>query len=197
MSPVRLGRHPDARLVERLEARDEDAARELCRAMGPRLYAFARRMLGDDGLAEDVVQETLIAALRSAARFDGRVAFSAWVFGIHRNKVRDALRRAGRPFLVSGGDQEVERFTIDGRWADGTSFPDWGERAELLDVVRRCLENLPYNQREALHLRAVEGLPPEEVARALGWSSSNLRQMLHRARQAVRRCVDQHLGARS
>jgi RNA polymerase sigma factor (sigma-70 family) len=59
------------------------------------------------------------------------------------------------------------------------------------------MDSLPHNQREALFLRALEGMPAKEVAAVLEMSYANLRQVLHRARQSVRRCADQALGPQS
>ncbi|HEX9794467.1 MAG TPA: sigma-70 family RNA polymerase sigma factor [Planctomycetota bacterium] len=178
----------------RLVARDEATAEELLRELGPEMLGFSRRMLGDPQRAEDVVQETLLAALGSADGYDGRVSLRAWMYGILRHKIFDSMRRAGRERYVSGDDPELSGFRPDGGWKKDVTFAPWDENAEVLAVVQRCIDDLPHGQREALLLRTVEGLSSQEAADLLDLSNANLRQIVHRARQSVRRCADGRLG---
>ena len=84
----------DLELARRIAGGDEEAAAELFQRLAGEMYGFARRMLGgDSGAAEDVLQEAMLAVLRSADRYDGRVSLRAWAFGILRNKIVDAHRR--------------------------------------------------------------------------------------------------------
>lgn len=184
----------DLALARRVAAGDEAAAAELVRALGGELYGYARKVLGDPVQAEDVLQEALLGILRGAGGYDGRVRLRAWAFGILRHKITDALRRRGRDPLAGAADPEEDRFQADGSWQKGVTFQPWDENAELMEIVRRCMEDLPHNQREALVLRAVQGLSTREAARLLEVSEANLRQILHRARAAVRRCADQKAG---
>jgi RNA polymerase sigma-70 factor (ECF subfamily) len=184
----------DLALARRIAAGDEDAASELFQRLAGEMYGYARRMLVDAGIAEDVLQEAMLAVLRSAERYDGRVALRAWAFGILRNKIVDAHRRAGRRITVSSDDPEAASFHASGRWKD-LGFQPWSEDREMLNVVRGCMEQLPTNQYEALVLRALEGMSGVEAAEVLGVSEANLRQILHRARAAVRRCADAKTGS--
>ena len=184
----------DLELATRIAAGDEGAAAELVRAHSGEMFGYARKLVGDATLAEDVLQEALLGILKSIERFDGRVSLRAWSYGILRHKIVDALRKRGREPLVSGSDPEGDQYREDGHWKDDVTHSPWNENAEVVDVVRKCMDTLPHNQREALFLRAMDGLPAKEVAEVLEMSYANLRQVLHRARQAVRRCADQALG---
>lgn len=184
----------DLALASRVALGDGEAAAALFQDLGPELFGYARKMIGDAGAAEDALQETLLGALRSIASYNGQVSLRAWAFGILRNKIADHFRRRGREPVVSSADPEEDRFRADGHWKDEVRFQPWDERAELLAIVQRCLEDLPHNQREALMLRALEGLSTRETAGLLEVSEDNLRQILHRARAAVRRCAEQKAG---
>jgi len=183
----------DLALAERLKRKDESAADELFRSLGGELYGYAYRMLDDPGLAEDALQEAMIGALTNIERYDGSTSLRTWLYGILRHKIYDILRKTGREVPVRTPDPESGGFQ-DGTWKDGVTVEPWDENAEMLDVVRSCIRSLPHSQREALLLRAVQGMTSQEAADVLQLSNANLRQVLHRARQAVRKCADTKLG---
>jgi RNA polymerase sigma-70 factor (ECF subfamily) len=182
----------DLDLAQRVAGGEEAAATEVFENLAGEMYGFARKMLGDDATAEDALQEAMVGVLRGAGRYDGRVSLRAWAFAILRNKVTDVYRKRGREILVSSEDPERDSFLKDGHWQD-TSFGVWNEGAELLEVVQDCMEKLPINQREAIELRAMKGLSSQDAADALGVSTDNLRQILHRGRASVRKCTDAKL----
>jgi RNA polymerase sigma-70 factor (ECF subfamily) len=184
----------DLALAARLKDRDADAARELFQSLGEEMMGFASRMLQDRNAAEDVFQEAMLGSLQSIGHYDGRVSLRAWMYGILRNKIADAFRKRGRDAVVSNADPEDAQFRADGHWKDSARFSPFNENAEMLDVVRECMDALPHNQKEVLTLRAIEGLSSEEAAQALDLTNTNLRQVLHRARQNVRKCVDGKMG---
>lgn len=184
----------DLALAQRLVARDPEAARELLQKWSAEMFGFAHRLLRDRSAAEDAFQEAMLGALQNMDRYDGRVALRSWVYAILRNKIADAMRKRGRDFTVSSEDPEERLFDARGHWRESYEFQPFDENAELLEIVEGCMETLPLNQREALALRAVEGLSSAEAAQAMGISNTNLRQVLHRARQNVRRCVAARTG---
>lgn len=183
----------DLELARRIAAGEEAAAEELVAALGREMFGFARRMLSDATAAEDALQETMLAMLQGAGKFDGRVTLRAWGYGILRHKIADALRKRGREAVVGDVDPERDSFDPSGHWKQ-PFFSPWNEQAEILDVVRGCMDTLPQTQRLALELSAVRGLPGAEAAAALGVSEVNLRQILHRGRAAVRKCAAAKLG---
>lgn len=183
----------DLDLARRIASGDEAAAEHLLRTLGREMFGFARRMLGDAAAAEDALQETLLAILKGAPGFDGRVPLRAWGFGILRHKIADALRRRGREAIVGDVDPERDAFAADGHWQH-LDFTPWREDEETIAVVRDCMRLLPLRQREALELFAIEGKDGAETAAILGVTPVNLRQILHRGRAAVRKCADAKLG---
>ena len=179
----------DLQLATRVAEGDESAATEMFQALAGEMFGFARKMVGDEATAEDVLQDAMIGVLRAAGKYDGRISLRAYAFSILRNKVTDVFRKRGREILVSSADPERDSFLASGHW-ENSKFQPFNEQAELLGIVQRCMEALPIHQREALELRAIEGLSSQEAAEVLGVSSDNLRQILHRGRASVRKCAD-------
>ena len=124
-------------------------------------YGIARRITGDDSLAEDVVQEAFLGAWRSADRYvPGRGSVRTWLLAIVHHRAIDAVRRR-RP--VSGLPEETE----GARTPEALTLPDvWGEVSGRMDAsaVRKALAALPAPQREAVELAYFGGLSQTEIA---------------------------------
>jgi RNA polymerase sigma-70 factor (ECF subfamily) len=195
----------DAKLVERLRARDESAFMELIRELNPSLLRVARMFVPTAAVAEDVVQETWLAVLNGIDRFGGRSSVKTWIFRILTNtaKTRGERERRSVPFSAldtedGGYEPAVERarFTGTGHWA---VLPRaWPEDkllgAETLSVIEHAIERLPQTQRTVITLRDVEGWTADEVRNALELSETNQRVLLHRARAKVRNALEQYLS---
>ena len=169
------------------------------------LFRFALFRLRDPSLAEDLVQETLLSALQSYDKFEGRGSVRTWLTGILKHKIIDHYRRAARETPVSqfeGAEFEHdEMFRASGPW-EGHFDPDraptdWrADPAELLrqgefwEVFGRCLSPLPERTASAFTLREVDGHTSEEICEILGITTNNLWVMLHRARTHLRRCLE-------
>jgi RNA polymerase sigma-70 factor (ECF subfamily) len=167
------------------------------------LLRYARLHLRDQTAAEDVVQETLLAALEGGARFLGKSALRTWLTGILKHKVVDHMRRTAReePYIRDGGDDaqsEAEAiealFRVDGHWQ---RFPrDWGsperafENKAFWAVFEKCAQNLPRRTARVFMLREVMDLSTEEICKELGITATNCWVMLHRARLALRECLE-------
>ena len=195
----------DAKLVERLRARDEKAFMELIRELNPSLLRVARMFVPTAAVAEDVVQETWLAVLNGIDRFEGRSSLKTWIFRILTNtaKTRGERERRSVPFSAldteDGGYEpavERSRFTGTGHWA---VLPRaWPEdkllAGETLSVIEHAIERLPQTQRTVITLRDVEGWTADEVRNALELSETNQRVLLHRARAKVRNALEQYLS---
>lgn len=166
---------------------------------GDALYAFAVARVRDPHAAEDLVQETLLAAL-AAGGFEGRSAERTWLIGILRHKVLDALRRtwsqrpAGSP---AGPDALDDLFDRRGHWKVSPSR--WGgdpselaQRAEFRDVLSRCLARLPARMAQLFWLREAEEMGTPELCDRLNVTAANAWALLHRARVGLRRCLSIH-----
>lgn len=164
------------------------------------LLAVARLHLADGAAAEDVVQETLIAALAGYHAFEGRSSLRTWLTGVLKKKVIDALRTGNRtPVPVSTLAVPEERrgitrlFDETGTW---TAQPNaWDDpdaalaQGEFLRVLESCLGALPPATARAFLLRELMELETPEVASALAMKPNHLGVVLYRARMALRECL--------
>jgi RNA polymerase sigma-70 factor, ECF subfamily len=166
----------------------------------PQLLRFALLQLRDRTAAEDAVQETLLAALQPGARFDGRSSVRTWLIGILKHKIADHLRIQARERPLESAEEEraaeaVEAmFRDDGHYAERPS--DWQDPDQALqqrrffDALERCLQALPANTARAFMMREVLGMETGEICKELSISSTNCWVLLHRARLALRACLD-------
>lgn len=183
----------------------------------PYLVRYARRRLDDVALVEDVVQETLLAALQGYGRFEGKATLRTWLTGILINKIADAVRREhragaalyGRPAAGDGdadADADADRDgDAPGRDSDAGGAArgepiDWLDPARLLEgrqfveLLMRRLDALPPRAARAFTLREIEGRSLDEIAAALGTSAGHSAVLLHRARQRLRDGLQRHFG---
>ena len=186
----------EATLVAQLRAGDEQAFEQVVRAYGGRLLAVARRIVGTEEDARDVVQDAFMNAFRSLDRFEGNAKLSTWLHRIVVNAALMKLRtRKRKP------EQSIETllpaFLDDGHHEE--RFQSWDEpvdklmeRAENRELVRKQIDALPEGYRTVLVLRDIEGLDTEETAKVLGLSVNATKIRLHRARQALRTMLAPH-----
>ncbi len=175
MSLRTLGTEP--RLAARLKAGEAEAWRELCEAYGEPLFLYAYHRAGDSAAADDIRQETLLAAVEGIRGYRGEVSLFGWLCGIARHKVADELRRRGREC----GPVEAARPAGDPR-------PDeLVARAEARAAVIEALWSLPEDYRRALVARYVEGAGVASIAERLRRSYKATESLLARAREGLLR----------
>lgn len=197
-STMTIDADDEPRLVSRLRAGDEAAFDELVRGSTGRMLAVARRMLAREEDAQDAVQDAFLSAFKSLASFDGRSQLSTWLHRITVNaclmKLRSQKRRPEKSI-----EEFLPAFVADGH--QRTPTPAWKpiepagiEEAELYDLVRSKIAELPEAYRVVLVLRDVEELSTEEAARVLGLTTNAVKTRLHRARQALRGLLEPSLA---
>lgn len=165
------------------------------------LVAAARAIVGRDD-AEEVVQEAWIAAYRAFEKFEGRSAVRTWLYRIVINeaktKLRAARRRPTQSLEGSSDGPDSDWFGSDGSWRLppvlwNFQTPDAIlQEQNLVECLRKVLASLPEAQRAVLVLRDLEGLEFGEICNVLDVGASNVRVLLHRARNAVYRMVDEY-----
>lgn len=179
--------------------RTDDPARWVDR-YGDALLRFALARVGRREIAEDLVQETFLAAWKARKSFDGRSSRGTWLGGILRRKVADHFRRLGRERVaqeVETVEQGAEFFSRRGKWIERIapwkeSPEQLAENGEFWTVMAHCLGGLPVHLAEAFQLREMRLASMEEVCQATGVTPKNLSVRLHRARLLLRRCLDQN-----
>jgi RNA polymerase sigma factor (sigma-70 family) len=161
----------DELLMERFCAGDKVAFGLLFERFVPRVRAFLYPMVRDRALAEDLAQTTFLSIVRSKDRFLAGSPVAPWIFAIASNAARDSLRRrtAGVEQLASDGAPAPEI-------AVHSEPTDHGLQREL----ERALGELPVSQREVVVLHKVQGLSFEQVAEAIGITSTAARIRAHR-----------------
>jgi len=166
------------------------------------LLRVAVLQLRDNDLAEDVVQDTLLAALQGASGFSGRSSLKTWLTGILKHKIVDAIRRKERDPVRASLEEESQiedfdaLFDESGHWENPPA--DWGDpeqalsQQQFLDIMQFCLEKLPPNTGRVFMMREVMELDSDEICKELSITSTNLWVILYRARIALRQCLEQH-----
>ncbi|MAT39399.1 MAG: RNA polymerase subunit sigma [Ectothiorhodospiraceae bacterium] len=154
----------------------------------------------DPNQAEDLVQETLLAALKARKNFAGQSTVKTWLVGILKHKIIDFFRKNSREKLVDPSDNsDVELndfFDKNKQWlpnAVPNDFPNPTqaiENEEFTTALLSCLEKLPPRTAEAFSLREMEDMSSEEICNILDITPNNFWVMMHRARIALRKCLE-------
>lgn len=167
------------------------------------MLRFASLQLRDEQLAEDAVQEAIMAALSGEQQFAGRSAVKTWIFAILRNKIVDGIRQRSRSVNFSAllpeeanMDETFETlFKPNEHWMPNMRPADWGDPEAALHqeqfwaVFEACLKHLPENTARVFMMREFLEFETDEVCRELKISSSNCHVILHRARNGLRHCL--------
>ena len=168
---------------------------------GDPLFRYALVRVRRREIAEDLVQETLLSAMRSREKFVGQSSERSWLFGILKHKISDYFRELERETsftdLESLADEFSEKFVPEGYWVHVKGPKEWKpeadevvHRAEFWQTMRDCLDKLPERIANVFMLREMEELESKEICFMLSISESNLWVMLHRARMALRECLE-------
>jgi RNA polymerase sigma-70 factor (ECF subfamily) len=169
---------------------------------GDLLFRFAARRVRDRTVAEDLVQDTLLAAIQAAAALKVVANERAWLIGILRHKLLDYFRRRAREQGI--WDTSIETTDGDGAFAASGEWRapprDWDtpdravERAELRTAFELCIDDLPLSWRAPFVLREVDGVESGALAESLGMTKNHVWVMLSRARQRMRLCIEHYFG---
>jgi RNA polymerase sigma-70 factor, ECF subfamily len=202
-------------LLEALRRGDEAAFREVVEELGPFLLRLALMHVSSRAVAEEVVQDTWLAALNGIDRFEGRSSLRTWLASILLNKARTRGKRERRvvpfSFLRRRGEEGRDEPAVDadrfqsardqhpGQWSSPPSAWESPEERLSSDQARQVLLEaiaaLPPRQRDVIALRDISGWSAAETCNALGLSETNQRVLLHRARSKVRAALERHFEA--
>ncbi len=166
---------------------------------GDSLYRFALQRVREAALAEDLVQDTLLAAFRARSSFSGQSSERTWLIAILKNKIVDHFRRHTHEAPLPDSDDpdglvDALFSQSDGHWLHiptGWRDPDQSlENARFWQAFTLCLEGLPERQARAFALCELEGVASAELCKVLDVSASNLWVLLHRARLRLQACLE-------
>ncbi len=165
---------------------------------GEDLFAYAAARLPGREQAEDMVQETFLAALKGLDGFRGDSSERTWLFGIMKRKIVDFYRRQARnpqqsfsdfslPFHRDGADAG---HWIEARAPRSDSIEDRIQGKEFYQVMKMCIEMLPPRHRMVFILKVMDEYDSQSVCDRLGMSKNNFWTIMHRARLQLRECVE-------
>ena len=176
---------------------------------GDYLFRYAMSRLRDEHLAEDALQETLLAALQGQKNYAGEAAERTWLVGILKHKIVDLIRKKVREPTLLNVDEALEfaedeateaMFDETGHWT--TPCQDWGNPDKVLEqkrfwkILTECLKRLPPQLAMLYSLREISGMATEDICKDLNISPTNSWVMLHRARLGLKECFEMRwLGA--
>ncbi|MBE2236759.1 MAG: sigma-70 family RNA polymerase sigma factor [Caldilineaceae bacterium] len=172
MDAVTPDMRAEADLLQRLQAGEQDAWVEFIRSMQPRLLGYLRNNVPTQEDAEDVLGETMVAAVRSLKDFDGKASLSTYIFSLAYRKIADFWRK--RQDTVALVEQHRSPLRVNSKAL---------EFIELLD-------QLPELSKQVLMLKYQVGLSVGEIAQVLDRSYKGTESLLSRARQQLRDIID-------
>lgn len=165
---------------------------------GDGLLRFAAARVSNRESAEDLVQETFLAAFRHRAQFDGKSTLGTWLVSILRRKIADHYRQLGRPVASldsAAGSESIDVFSKNGKWrqvpAKWAAIPEGAAEArEFWQVLESCLGTIPGHLAQAFQMRELSTLPIDDVTKVTGITPEHLAVRLHRARLLLRQCLE-------
>ncbi len=172
---------------------------------GDFLYRFALARINDVSVAEDLVQETFLAALSAHKTFKGYSSEKTWILGILKHKIIDYLRKKNREIPSENLEKLAQsaelQFDPKGRWkfqpAKWAGNPSiLFEQREFLNTLYFCMSKLPERPAKAFLLRELKGFSADELCQKMSITANNSWVLLYRARMFLRSCIEDHwLGA--
>ncbi|MFW6189067.1 MAG: RNA polymerase sigma factor [Planctomycetota bacterium] len=154
-----------------------------------RLFRAARFMCGDSQQAEDLVQDTFLAAADALERFEGRSSPYTWLYGILLNKFRQWIRRKNKPVysLHKMAEAQDNRPTAELVEAETPGPVSRVENEETAEIVRAAVDELPPDHRAVVTLRFIEDLSYQEIAEALEVPLGTVKSRIHYALKKIGR----------
>ncbi|RJP16580.1 MAG: sigma-70 family RNA polymerase sigma factor [Candidatus Abyssobacteria bacterium SURF_5] len=166
---------------------------------GDYLFRYALVRVRNRDVAEDMVQETLLAAVRGKEQYRGQASVRTWLVGIVKHKILDYFRKRQREHSFDATSSEAsagnDLFDSSGKWK---TFPShWSEspaklleKKEFWEKFESCMTQMPERLANIFGLRELDGLETAEICKILDISTTNLHVMLYRARMRLARCLD-------
>lgn len=167
---------------------------------GDVLYRYGYSRVRDSGIAEDLVQETLLAGLKARALYAGKASEQTWLIGILKHKIIDYFRKAARENTEEwderfGSEEGDDFFNRQGGWQ--TDLASWSkpdkslEQEQFITILQECIDRLPPKLARLFILRELDGMASEEICQTMKISTrNNFWVMMSRVRVQLRHCLD-------
>ena len=164
------------------------------------LFNFTISRVNDREMAQDLVQETFLAGLKSMKNFKGEANERTWLISILKRKIIDHYRKINsikgkaEVRITSNNDSETEGDWLEERVADpfDKTAEDTMQNTELGEAILNCLSKLPEKQSEVFRMKTIEGIETEDICNELNITASNLWVIIHRARTAMALCLKEN-----
>lgn len=166
---------------------------------GDILFRFCMLRVRDTSVAEDLVQETFLSALKSRDSFKGQSAEKSWLIGILKHKIMDYYRknaRDGEFNKLVNDEKELDSF-FNQQYRDAHSYSAWAqdpsknaENEEFRKVFQKCLNNIPPKFSQVFTMRELDNMPTDQICKELNITPTNLWVILHRARMGLKNCLE-------
>lgn len=164
------------------------------------LFNYTISRVNDREIAQDLVQDTFLAALKSMKNFKGEANERTWLISILKRKIIDYYRKINSNKgkaeirITSNNDSETDGDWLEERVADplDKTAEDTMQNTELGEAIFNCLAKLPEKQAEVFRMKTIEGIETEDICNELNITASNLWVIIHRARTAMASCLKEH-----
>jgi RNA polymerase sigma-70 factor (ECF subfamily) len=164
------------------------------------LYNYTISRVSDREIAQDLVQDTFLAALKSMKNFKGEASERTWLISILKRKIIDHYRKINsnkgkaEVRITYNDDSETEGDWLEERVADpfDKTAEDTMQNTELGDAIFNCLSKLPEKQAKVFTMKTIEGFETEVICNELNITASNLWVIIHRARTAMAECLKEN-----
>ena len=174
-----------------IKKRDSEAISELVKKYNKVLFNAALGQGLSAEFSEEVLQNTWSAFFENVERFEGRSHIRTYLFGILYNKCKEFFREKKKYIDLDEYDPIVDSSFEKGHWTyEPVETEKFVEATETLKEIEECLKGLSPNQRMAFSLKEVEGENNESICNILGVSSTNLRVMIYRGKNRLRKCLE-------
>lgn len=179
---------------------DSERVSELFESHADYLFNYAITRINDQHIAEDLVQDTFVAALRNIKNFESRSKESTWLTAILKNKIIDHYRKKVRQYHKESLDdlRSVEDyFDKNGKWNKTEQPQKWQinynetiEQKEFYTILNNCLNRLNDLQRMAFTMKHFDDIKSKDICKELEITSSNYWVIIHRAKLQLRKCME-------
>lgn len=181
----------DLKLARSLVTGDEKMFNQFFEQFFPRLYRFAFSRLSDESIVEDVVQSTLMNAMRGMKNYRGKASMFTWLCQICRNEIATIYRKQGKSVLTVTADDDAIRPILESLESESATPEQHYLDLEARNLLAEVLDFLPGNYGKALEWKYVLGLSVTEIANRLGLTELATQSLLARARTSFRNALNQ------